>query len=117
MKKLAIPVYGGRISNRLDCSENIMLVTVENGIVKERETIRLALTNSLERINTLIELGADVLICNGITKFYSNKLKDSNIRVIPWVCGDVEETLSRYLEDELINQNTQKKRNPKKRIH
>jgi len=117
MKKVAIPIYGDRISNRLDCSENIMLVTVENGIIKEREIIRLVLTNSLDRINTLIELGTDVLICNGITKFYSNKLKDSNIKVIPWICGDVEEILTLYLENELINQNTQKRGNHLKRIH
>lgn len=117
MKKVAIPIYGDRISNRLDCSENIMLVTVENGNVHESKTIHLVPTNSLERINTLSELGVDVLICNGITKFYSNKLKDSNIKVIPWICGDVKEILALYLKNELINQNTHIRRNRLKRIH
>ena len=116
MKKIAIPVYGDRISNRLDCSENIMLITVENGVIKKRETIRLVPSNLSTRINMFLILEIDVLICNGITKFYSHKLNDSNIKVIPWISGEIEETLTRYLEGKLITKNFQNKKRRKKKV-
>ena len=102
MKKIAIPVFENRISNRLDCSENIMLYSVDNEKVKSCETIRLVRANPSEKLNVLLELGIDVLICNGITNFYSYKLKESKIQVIPWISGESEDVLQHYLKGELL---------------
>jgi len=106
MKRIAIPIFGDRISNRLDCSENILLVSIEEGEIKKRETIRLLQTNQSVKLSTLVDLGMDVLICNGITKFYSRRLSESNIRIIPWISGEVEEVLGWYLEGKLISKDS-----------
>lgn len=116
MKKIAIPVFGDRISNRLDCSENILIITVENGVIKRSETIHLVPSNPSTRINMFLILGIDVLICNGITKFYLHKLNDSNIKIIPWISGEIEETLTRYLEGKLITKNFQNKKRRRKKV-
>ncbi len=101
MEIIAIPIFDNRISNRLDCCENILLVSIENGEVTNREAFHWAQANPLEKINSLVHLGVEVIICDGLTEFYSNKLKDSPIEVVPWIHGQVEEVLARYLRGEL----------------
>ncbi len=41
MKTIAIPIFKSRVSVRLDCAEYIHLITIEKGVVKSRETVRL----------------------------------------------------------------------------
>lgn len=101
MKRIAIPVFGDRISNRVDCSNNILMVCVEDGEIKIREKIHLLQMNPSLKLNTLVDLGIDVLICNGITDFYSRRLSESNVQVIPWISGKVDEVLAWYLEGKL----------------
>lgn len=98
---IAIPVFDNRISARLDCTQNVMLVSIENGVVKERERIRLVEANPLEKMKTLIEVGVQVVICGGITDVCINKLKDNGVKVIPWIRGEAEEVLKQYLEGKL----------------
>jgi len=103
MKTIAITIFGNRISNRIDCCETVLLVSIEKGVIKKREKVHLVQTNPSMKLDMLIELGVDVLICNGITRFCSNKLSDSNIEVIPWISGEVEEVLTQYREGRLTN--------------
>lgn len=103
MQKIAIPIFGDRISSRLDCSEEIMLVLVEKGAVKEREIVRLLTTNPFEKINAIVQMGVDVLICGGLPERCSHRLLGTHVQVIPWVSGEVSEVLTRYLEGMLNN--------------
>lgn len=102
MKTIAITVFGTRVSSRLDCTEGVLLVTVEDGIVKKREHVRLLPTSPLDRIHTLLQLEIDVLICGGVPEIYANKLGDSGVRVLSWVRGEAEEVLSQFLADKLV---------------
>ena len=102
MRKIAIPVFENRISNRLDCSENIILYFVDQQNVKSYRTIHLVKSNPTAKLNLLLELDIDVLICNGITNFYSQKLSESDIQVIPWISGEAGEVLHQYLRGKLV---------------
>lgn len=102
--KIAIPFFKNRVSNRIDCSENFLFVTVENGTVKNRKKIRVVKNSPSVLVNILSQLEVDVLICDGITEFYSRQLGDTAIQVIPWISGEVEEVLNQYLEGKLIKQ-------------
>lgn len=106
MKRIAIPVFENRISNRLDCSENIFLYSVDRDKIENHEIARLVQASPSAKLNMLLELGIDVLICNGITDFYSRKLSESKIQVIPWISGEVEDVLYHYLKGKLIPLNT-----------
>jgi len=101
MKRIAIPVYENRISNRLDCSKTIILYNLYREKVESVETIILAQKNATAKLNMLLDLGIDVLICNGITDFYYNKLSKNNVQVIPWINGEVEDVMDRYLKGRL----------------
>lgn len=97
MKSIALSVYGNRISSRLDVAEKMMIVSVDDNEVKRKQTLLLQESNPLQKINKIIQLNPDVLICGGLTEVCSEKLKCSKIQVISWVQGNGEEILQDYL--------------------
>ncbi|MCX5906215.1 MAG: dinitrogenase iron-molybdenum cofactor biosynthesis protein [Deltaproteobacteria bacterium] len=99
--KIAIPLFGPRISPRFDCAPLFLLVTVENGDIVERSEISLQFWNPWQRVEAIKDLGIRALICGGIDEESARMLRRHRIRVIPWVAGEVEETLRTYLKGEL----------------
>lgn len=102
MKTIAIPVFGRRISPRLDCADTLLLFRTENGRVMQRQQLLLSMTSSLERAAMLKILGIDVLICGGLTKAMANRLRNGKLEIISWVSGEAEQILARYLAGEVI---------------
>jgi predicted Fe-Mo cluster-binding NifX family protein len=107
MKTIAIPVFGNRISPRIDYTESMQLITVENNSIKSRETIKLIAHSSLEKINMLIELHPDVIICDGVSELSYDKLINHDIKVFPWIHGEVDVIIRKYLEGKLKQSNIQ----------
>jgi predicted Fe-Mo cluster-binding NifX family protein len=114
MKKIAIPIFKNRISNRLDCCENIILYFAERDQIKSCKNVHLVKENPVIMLNILLKLDVDVLICNGITNLYTRKLSDSKIQVIPWISGEVQEVIDQYLKGYLRPLNTEGKVHTKK---
>ncbi len=103
MKKIAISIFHNRVASRLDSAENLMLVTADYGKVKSRELVLLREDDPLRKIDIIFQLKPDVLICGGLTKICDDKLKSSNIKVIPWVQGNAEYILSLCLRNKFID--------------
>jgi predicted Fe-Mo cluster-binding NifX family protein len=101
MCKLAIPVFGNRVSSRLDCSESILLVNIEDDVIIRRQETRWTSVNLLEKIRLLVQEEVAVLICGGLTETCANMLHDTGIEVIPWVRGETEEVLVRFMQGTL----------------
>lgn len=96
METIIVPLFGSRISPRLDYAEHFQLLTVEGGKIQKNEFIKIITNNRLERINRLIRLKPDIIICNGITERCFVELTKSNIKIIPWIQGELEEALQNY---------------------
>lgn len=96
MKRIAIPVYADRISNRLDCSETLLLCDMDGEQLLHRNAIKLLEGDPAVKLQTLLSLKIDVLICNGITEFFYRSLSKNNVRIIPWMSGEVEAVIDRY---------------------
>ena len=99
--KIAIPFFEDRVSNRLDSSENFLIVTHEKGIIKHRNKIRLVHSEPQMMINILNQLDVNVLLCGGITEYYAKQFTHSRIEVFPWITGELEEVLNLYLKGKL----------------
>ncbi len=99
MKIIALSVFGDRISSRLDVAEKVMIVKVENNSVKTKELRLLDNMDTLKKLDALVLLNPDILICGGITELCKRKLSNNKIKVISWVQGDIEHVLNLYLED------------------
>ena len=81
-KTLAITTFGDRVSPRLDCAESALLVTLEDGEIVGYASVRLVQTNPLQKIDLLVRLGVDVLICGGLTEACAQKLETTVIILI-----------------------------------
>ncbi|MDX1700603.1 MAG: hypothetical protein R3250_08305 [Melioribacteraceae bacterium] len=101
MKLIVIPNFGNRVSPRIDCSENLQLVSIEDKRIISRETIRIPAHSLLERINMIIRLRPDIVICDGISTLMNDKLSENDIKVIPWIHGNIDEILNDYLNGKL----------------
>ena len=98
METLLIPVFGKRISPRLDYAEHYQLLTISNRKVEKKETIQIITNNRLERINRIIKLNPDLIICNGLTERCYLELTKAKIKIIPWIKGEVEAILKKYFD-------------------
>jgi predicted Fe-Mo cluster-binding NifX family protein len=57
--------------------------------------------NNLERLNTIIQLKPDIVICDGISSLSHQKLVENKIKVIPWVHGTIEEVINNFLSNNI----------------
>ena len=103
METIVLSIYGNRISSRLDVSEKVMVVTVENSKIKSKNTLLLNSTDILKKLDTLLKLKPDVLICGGLTNLCKKMLSNYNIKVIPWIKGNTEYILKLYISG-LLNE-------------
>jgi len=101
MKRIALSTFRNRISSRLDSADEILILTLEDKQVKSRETIRIIPSSPLDKIQRIIELNPNVLICGGLTQLCNHKLKNSSITVIPWTKGNAEDVFNQFLEGKL----------------
>jgi predicted Fe-Mo cluster-binding NifX family protein len=98
METIALSIFGNRISSRLDVAEKLLIVKVERSIIKNKETLLLDSADILRKLDTLVKLKPDVLICGGLTSLCEKKLRNYNIKLISWVKGETENILKLYLE-------------------
>lgn len=94
---IAIPNFGNRISPRFDYAESLQLITLTNNKLIKRETIKLITHNNLERLNIIIGLKPELIICDGISELSYEKIIEQRIKIISWVNGLIEEVLEKYL--------------------
>jgi len=99
--KIAVPVFGSRVSPRFDCAQVFLLVTAEEGSGLQRQ--ELAATNWAphERINRLMELGVNAVICGGIDWWSAESLRSAGIVVCNAITGDVDEALDALLRGDI----------------
>ncbi len=103
MRTIAIPIFGSRISPRLDLANNFEIIKIDNNKIVETENIKLVSHNRLEKINMIIELKPDVIICDGLSEICKQEIDKSNIKLIPWIHGEVKNIVKMYLNNQLNN--------------
>jgi len=95
--KIAIPIFGNRVSPRFDCAYRFLIVSTEKDRILDKENIVLGSINPIQRVNELANMGVDTLICGAINEFTFRMLTDKGINVIPWVIGNTDEVLDLFL--------------------
>ena len=95
--KVGIPVWNGRISPVFDTTGKMLLVDVDGQkeVARTEKAIEEMLIPS--RAAKLTELGVNVLLCGAISNPLAMMLSASGIEVVPFLTGEIEETLGSYL--------------------
>lgn len=99
--RVAIPLFGTRVSPRFDCAREFVVVDAVGGEAGQRQNLAAAGWTPLDRIRKLVELGVETVICGGIDRFTMQQLAFHNINLFPWITGEAEDALNCLLKGEL----------------
>ena len=100
--KIAIPIYNDSVSNVFDFAGNLLLVEMENGKELNRSEIALRSQSLPKRAGQLKDLGVDVVVCGAISRELANMITASEIQVLPYVTGGIDDVLKAYLAGQLV---------------
>ncbi len=101
MKTLLMPVFKERISSRLDCTECFQVVEIDNNSVYRTEKVKVISKNQLEKLNLILSLKPNIVICNGLTEYYENEFHKNHVKVISWVHGKFEDVIKDFINGNL----------------
>ena len=102
VQKIAITVFQGRVASRLESAKHLLLVTIKDEKIKSRELVQLRDEDPLRKIDVIFGLKPNIVICGELTNVCEYKLRHSQIKIIPWVQGNVEYILSLCLNNAFI---------------
>jgi predicted Fe-Mo cluster-binding NifX family protein len=99
--KVAIPIFGNRISPRFDFSPEMWIIEVERGEVVSQEKLPTANLNLPRRLEQITSNGVDKVICGGIDGFSLNQLGSKGIDVLEDVIGEAETAFDLFMRGRL----------------
>jgi len=99
--RAAIAVWEGRISPVFDVSRRILILDVEERVIRGRSEEDLPDQEPFRKAGRLRELGIETLICGAISRPMFQLLASFGIRVIPFTAGEVEAVIRTWLEGRL----------------
>ena len=99
--KIAIPIFGNRISPRFDFSPEMWIIEVEGKEVVRQEKLPTANLNLPQRLEQITSNGVNQLICGGIDGFCQTQLGSRGIDVVQDVIGDAEIVFDLFMRGRL----------------
>lgn len=99
--RIAIPERRGRVSPVFDSARHLWVVDIEDGRESARSTTFLSQRDPLERAKHVYRCGVKVLICGAISWTLLLSLSSLGVKVIPFICGSIEEIVSAFCQDRL----------------
>lgn len=102
--RVAIPQWQGRVSPVFDVAASLLLVEVADSQEVRRQEVALTTTDPTKRARQVAGLGAEYLICGAISRPLELALLSAGVKVIPHICGGVEEVLAAYRQHTLTDE-------------
>jgi predicted Fe-Mo cluster-binding NifX family protein len=95
--RVAIPLWQGRVSPVFDEASRILLIDISEKQEQRRQERFMGARNPFERAQLLPKFGVDLLICGMISQTQHAALCSAGVRIIPHICGSMEEVISAFL--------------------
>jgi len=95
--QIAIPEWQGRVSPVFDTANRVLLFRFEDNLEADRREAQFSGMPPPLRVQRLLDLGVDVLICGAISRPLSEMCVYAGISVIPWVSGSLDEVIQAFL--------------------
>jgi predicted Fe-Mo cluster-binding NifX family protein len=91
--KAALTVWDGRVSPVFDVSREAVILTITNRAVGVRSTENIEAPTAALKIERLIVLGVDTLICGAISEPLHRELTLRGVKVFGFVAGEIDEVV------------------------
>ena len=99
--KAALTVWDGRVSPVFDVSREAVILTIENGTVAARRSENIDAPTAALKIDRLMELGVETLICGAISEPLHRELTARGVRVLGFVAGEIDEVVKAFVAGRL----------------
>jgi len=99
--RIAAAHWHGRISPVFDVASTLLVLDVAGEQILRRETASLVSRDPFRRTAEVAGLGVQVLLCGALSEALERALVGAGIRVISFVCGDLETVISAFLRAQL----------------
>jgi predicted Fe-Mo cluster-binding NifX family protein len=99
---IAIANWQGNVSPVFDVSDRLCVVEIVDGAEVRRETALLRYRDPFGRAREVAGLGVEVLICGAVSRAFETALTSAGIRVLAFICGDLEAVIGGFLQDRLM---------------
>ena len=96
-----MPHWQGRVSPLLDVSSHLLLIDIEAGVELRRKKVGLARQNPFLRAREIADHGAEVVLCGAISHVLETALMGADIRVVSFLCGDIETVVAAFVNGRL----------------
>ena len=101
--KVAITVWGNRISPVFDSAQTLLLADIRDKKIVNRTLEFIPLLVPLSIARKIVELGPDSLICGAISQQPAKIIEDAGITLVPFISGRADTILQAYAQDLEIN--------------
>lgn len=91
--RVAIPIFQNRISPVFDWCRDLLLLDTPLDPNGERRQLRIDALDPPQRVERLLELGVELLVCAGISTFLLSAIESIGIRVISGVAGPIDDVI------------------------
>ncbi|HDQ40825.1 MAG TPA: hypothetical protein ENN39_07350 [Desulfonatronum sp.] len=98
---IALAHWQGRISPVFDVSQQLLLVSREACWPHQRRMVQLLYEQPQARAREVAGLGVHVLLCGAVSKMLATALTNEGVRVVGFLCGEVEDVLDAFLSRRL----------------
>ena len=95
--KVALSVWGKRISPVLDSTRMLLIADIRNHRVNGKDFEPFDFESPFSRDAKLDDLGVRVLICGAVSNFFANLIETYGIQIISFITGTVDEVLDAYV--------------------
>jgi len=95
--KAALTVWNGRVSPLFDVSREAVILTIENGAVAARRRESIDAPTAALKIDRVMELGVETLICGAISEPLHRELAGRGVKVLGFVAGEIDEIIEAFL--------------------
>ncbi len=103
--RVVIPNTENRVSLLFDSAGSIRIIDLVDGKIDSQVEKSMKELSFFQRLNCLLSLRTEVIICGAISRPLNDLLVSSGIKVIPWIKGEIPEILSAFHEGRLENSN------------
>ncbi len=100
--KIAITIWGNRISPVFDSANTLMIAQVENSKIVNQIIEEFNPTIATQIASVLKNYQIDVLICGALTQHQSEIIEQAGTKLIPFVSGNAEKVLVSYIKEPLL---------------
>jgi predicted Fe-Mo cluster-binding NifX family protein len=97
--KMALTVWGNRISPVFDAAHMLLVVEIENTKIISRRYEPFYPELPTRLAARLAEMNIAVLICGAISEMPANILEANGIKLIPFITGDAHEVIDAYVKN------------------